>query len=171
MTSSCKCSNLASLHLCHDAIIVQVPSHHFVFLNDVDFLPTPTLHSSLTGTGRWAPELARMRAAWHTAGARFTFVVPAFERLVAVAGPNRTVVRDAGGQPLAAPWAGACDAQDGCEVLQVRALRAVLQAPCAILSCSMVWAMLRILMHACVHNAATGPTASAHLVTLHQLST
>ena len=74
---------------------------HFVFLNDVDFLPTPDLYASLTGTGRWGSELARMRDAWHGHRHRRALVLPAFERLNGA-------------------WTGACGVGQGCEVLGVR---------------------------------------------------
>lgn len=91
---------------------LQVPSGAFVFLNDVDFLPTPTLHADLV-QGAWRTELQRMRAAFFDDGARETLVLPAFERL-AEKGP--------GGMPKATPWRGPCREADGCAMIDGAAL-------------------------------------------------
>jgi len=91
----------------------QVPSGAFVFLNDIDFLPTPHLHEQLT-SGRWQHELLRMRSAFFNDHKREALVVPAFERLAAKAGKGQP--------PKAMPWKGPCRKSDGCEMVDGMAL-------------------------------------------------
>jgi hypothetical protein len=86
---------------------MQVPSGVFVFLNDIDFVPTPTLHSELT-VGKWKSELQRMRSAYFESQTRETLVLPAFERL--------------GSHGKATPWNEPCEAAEGCEMFQDMAL-------------------------------------------------
>jgi hypothetical protein len=110
-----------------------VPAGLFVFLSDVDFLPTPTLHGDLAA-GVWAPQLAAIRAAWAANGTRAALITPAFERLAARNAAGR-LVKDAAGVPVAMPWRGPCGAGTGCEALAgvtlprtFEALRSMLQA-------------------------------------------
>lgn len=86
---------------------MQVPSGVFVFLNDVDFVPTPTLNSELT-KGKWQQELKRMRSAYYASETRETLVLPAFERLGAHGG--------------ATPWNGGCEESTGCSLIQGMAM-------------------------------------------------
>jgi hypothetical protein len=86
---------------------MQVPSGVFVFLNDIDFVPTPTLHSELT-VGRWKSELQRMRSAFFESQIRETLVLPAFERL--------------GSHGKATPWHEPCEVSAGCEMVRNIAL-------------------------------------------------
>jgi len=51
----------------------------FVFLLDVDFVPSPGLHADLVA-GAWAGKLRSMRLAYERWGRREALVVPAFER-------------------------------------------------------------------------------------------
>lgn len=86
---------------------MQVPSGVFAFLNDIDFVPTPALHSELT-EGKWKTELQSMRSAYFESQTRETFVLPAFERLGAHGG--------------ATPWPDACEEKSGCELIHDMAL-------------------------------------------------
>lgn len=95
------------------AVGVQVPSGAFVFLNDIDLIPTPDLHHDLT-QGKFKGELQRMRSAFYDRGERETLVVPAFERL-----PARI---SSGKYPRASPWHGPCEKSEGCEVVNGMAL-------------------------------------------------
>lgn len=89
---------------CH---VMQVPSGVFVFLNDIDFVPTPTLHSELT-EGKLKSELQRMRSAFFKSQTREALVLPAFERLGANGG--------------ATPWVEPCEERSGCKMMQGMAL-------------------------------------------------
>jgi len=94
-------------------IIIQVPSGAFVFLNDIDFLPTPDLHQQLVA-GKWKAELHRMQSAFLEDGKRDALVLPAFERLAAKAAKGQA--------PKATPWTGPCKKLDGCETVDGMAL-------------------------------------------------
>lgn len=93
--------------------VIQVPSGAFVFLNDIDFLPTPNLHQELVA-GKWKTELRRMRSAFLEDGDREALVVPAFERLAAE-GKGRQ-------SPKATPWKAPCRKSEGCEIVNDMAL-------------------------------------------------
>jgi Glycosyl-transferase for dystroglycan len=86
---------------------VQVPPGLFVFLNDIDFIPTPSVYSELT-TGKWRSELQHMREAFYELGKRKTLVLPAFER--SSRGAHAT------------PYPGDCELEDGCRVVQGMAM-------------------------------------------------
>lgn len=91
-------------------IAVQVPSGVFVFLNDVDLIPTPTLHAELT-TGKFRQEMQRMRTAYFDSGDREVLVLPAFERL-----PNKPPgpKEKKNGKRGDAAWPGPCKKAEGC---------------------------------------------------------
>lgn len=95
---------------------MQVPSGLFVFLLDIDFVPTPDMHRDLV-VGPHRDTLLRMRAAFKETGRRIALVTPAFERL-----PQRDaageVVRDAAGAPQPQPWPLPCRPEHGCEELR-----------------------------------------------------
>jgi hypothetical protein len=89
---------------------VQVENGLFVFLNDIDFLPTPHLYSDLVA-GRWTPELIRMsNMSFKSLGKRQALVLPAFERL--------SIPTADGGAPDPVPWDGPCEQSRGCSTLQ-----------------------------------------------------
>lgn len=94
-------------------MVIQVPSGAFVFLNDIDFLPTPDLHEQLVA-GKWKTELQRMQSAFLEDGHRDALVVPAFERLAAKAVKGQA--------PKATPWKEPCRESDGCKIVDGMAL-------------------------------------------------
>ena len=86
-----------------------MPAGAFVFLSDVDFVPTPDLHSDLTA-GKWVSELEDMRDSYERREERRVLVVPAFERLEAA--PD-----DRSGS-LVVPYKAPCLKSEGCAVIQ-----------------------------------------------------
>jgi hypothetical protein len=111
--------------LCACAFL-QVPPGVFVFLNDIDFIPTPSLHSDLV-SGKWASELKNMRNAYVRNGTRIALVTPAFERL-SIKDPAGRPIKDASGRPVAVPYSGECSKATGCDTLQGMALPRTFQS-------------------------------------------
>lgn len=75
----------------------QVPGKGaFVFLLDVDFIPTPGMYKSFT-SGEWVDELKDMRRDFEQNKQRRALVLPAFERIEA------------------APYTGDCHFEAGCD--------------------------------------------------------
>lgn len=95
------------MHSADWGLCLQVPSGVFVFLNDIDFIPTPTVHQELT-SGRWRTELLRMRTAFFDHGKRETVVLPAFERTARGA--------------KAVPYEETCESEQGCKLIDGMAL-------------------------------------------------
>jgi hypothetical protein len=98
----------------------QVPSGLFIFLNDIDFIPTPDMHRDLV-VGKFRADLLQMRAAYAANGTRSALVTPAFERLPQRK-PSGAVSMDEKGQPNARVWPGQCEEDRGCSKLRGMAL-------------------------------------------------
>ena len=79
-----------------------------MFLNDVDLIPTPTLHAELT-TGKFREEMLRMRSAYFDSGDREVLVLPAFERHA-----NKKPGPDEKAKPQDPLWPGPCRKAEGC---------------------------------------------------------
>lgn len=94
-----------------------MPPGVFVFLCDVDFLPSRGLHADLV-TGKHRGELLHMHTNFTAFGHRGALVLPAFERLAHVTSSEPGAVAH-GDSNAGRAWAGAaCEADAGCEMVQ-----------------------------------------------------